>query len=395
MKSVQRKVLYPALAVAFSSTLAFSATAQALPAGSSSGVTLPFGSTGSYGEGTDDPSYAAVAHRIGAVLAERGIPGAQVIYADNSTERAFNYGVSSVATGDPVSSRTVFEAASLTKVVAAYVVLQLVDEGVLDLDRPLSEYFTYPRIAADPAADRITARMVLTHTSGLPNWATGPSSPEFESTPVHTVFEPGTQWSYSGEGFYYLQKTVESLTGTPFDRLLQERVFDRFAMADSDLVTDPAFEAVTAVGHTADGSPKPVRNFPRANIAYTLRTTAADYNRFIRGALLGGVGLAPTTREMMFDAAGSADHGGVDREAIDHIDWGLGIGLQSNELGDAVWHWGDNGPFKAFFIAYPDTGRSLVLMTDSESGLTAVDDLVHEFFGPGTVYATRWITEAE
>ncbi|NKR79981.1 serine hydrolase [Rhodococcus hoagii] len=77
----------------------------------------------------------------------------------------------------PVTSETVFEAASLTKVVASYVVLQLVDEGLLDLDTPLSEYFDYSRIAGDPAAQRITGRMVLTHTSGLPNWATGPSSP--------------------------------------------------------------------------------------------------------------------------------------------------------------------------------------------------------------------------
>ncbi|WP_258195520.1 serine hydrolase domain-containing protein [Rhodococcus sp. OK519] len=353
------------------------------------------GSLGSVGEPSDDTSYAAVAQRINAVLAQQGIPGAQVVYADNGTERAFNYGVSSVATGDSVDSDTVFEAASLTKVVASYVVLQLVDEGVLDLDRPLSDYFDYPRIAADPAAGRITGRMVLTHTSGLPNWATGPSSPEFETTPVGTIFEPGTQWSYSGEGFYYLQKTVESLTGKPFQQLVRERVFDRFGMTGSDLVTNPAFGAVTSVGHTADGTPKPVRNFPRANIAYTLRTTALDYNRFLRGALLDGDGLTPATRDMMFTATGSADHGGSDKESIEHIKWGLGIGLQSNELGDAIWHWGDNGPYKAFFIAYPETGRSVVIMTNSEDGLNAVDGIVHEFFGPSTIYATRWIKEAE
>ncbi len=98
---------------------------------------------------------------------------------------------------------------------------------------------------------------------------------------------------------------------------------------------------------------------------------------------------------MMFTPFGSADHGGSDQDAIDHIKWGLGIGLQSNELGDAIWHWGDNGPYKAFFIAYPETGRSLVIMTNSENGLNAVDDVIREFFGSNTMYATRWIKEAE
>lgn len=398
MKSFQRRVLVPVLAVAFSGAVALSTSIDAPARAATIGAPGWLGSTGSLGSlggSVEDLSYAAVAQRLGVVMAEQGIPGAQVVYTDRGTEREFDYGVSSAATGSPVTSGTVFEAASLTKVVASYVVLQLVDEGVLDLDTPLSEYFDYSRIAGDPAAQRITGRMVLTHTSGLPNWATGPSSPEFETTPVSTIFEPGTQWSYSGEGFYYLQKTVESLTGESFEQLVRERVFERFGMAGSDLVTNPAFDAVTSVGHTADGTARPVRNFPRANVAYTLRTTAGDYNKFLRGALIDGEGLAPGTREMMFTPAGSADHGGGDQDAIDHIKWGLGIGLQSNELGDAIWHWGDNGPYKAFFIAYPETGRSIVIMTNSENGLNAVDDVVHEFFGSNTVYATRWIKEAE
>ncbi len=131
------------------------------------------------------------------------------------------------------------------------------------------------------------------------------------------------KWSYSGEGFFYLQKTVESLTGTPFATLAEQRVFDRFGMASSDLLSDPAFDAVSAVGHRSDGTAVPLRTFAKANIAYTLRTTATDYSKFLRGALLGGEGLAPATRDAMFTPSGSADHGGTDRRAIDHIKWGL------------------------------------------------------------------------
>ncbi|MBM4606924.1 serine hydrolase [Rhodococcus hoagii] len=124
------------------------------------------------------------------------------MYADSGTEREFDYGVASAATGSPVTSETVFEAASLPKVVASYVVLQLVDEGLLRSDTPLSEYFDYSRIAGDPAAQRITGRMVLTHHVRPPELGDCRTvQPEFETTPVSTTFEPGTQWSYSGEGF--------------------------------------------------------------------------------------------------------------------------------------------------------------------------------------------------
>ena len=188
---------------------------------------------------------------------------------------------------------------------------------------------------------------------------------------------------------------MESLTGTPFTELAKKRVFDRFGMTSSNLVYNPEFEAVSAVGHAADGTPKPLRILTNANIAFTLRTTATDYSNFLRGALVNGEGLTEVTRDMMFTAAGSADHGGSDKDAIDHIKWGLGIGLQNNELGNAIWHWGDNGAFKAFFIAYPETGKSVVILTDSQNGLDTIDDINHEFFGPNTVYASRWIKEAE
>lgn len=166
--------------------------------------------------------------------------------------------------------------------------------------------------------------MTLTHTTRLPNWATGPSSAAVDTTPVNTFFEPGTKWSYSGEGSCYRQKTVESLAGTPFAELAKSRVFDRSGMTSSDLLTKPSFAAVTTVGHNADGTAQAVRDFAKANIANTLRTNATDYSKFLRGALLTGEGLKPATRDMIFTAAGSADTGGGDKDAIAHIKWGHG-----------------------------------------------------------------------
>ena len=113
------------------------------------------------------------------------------------------YGVKSEATQEPVDGDTVFEAASMTKPVFAYTVLRLVDRGVLDLDTPLYTYLPYEDIAYDDRYKLITARMVLTHRTGFPNWRTGK---------LDIKFTPGTQVSYSGEGFVYLGKVVENNT---------------------------------------------------------------------------------------------------------------------------------------------------------------------------------------
>src|SRR5205823_3170598 len=94
-------------------------------------------------------------------------------------------------TDGPVRDDTLFPAASLSKPVFAYLTLRLVDRGVLDLDKPLYEYLPNQRIEQDERYKQITARMILSHTSGLPNWG---------GTPLRLLFAPGERWSYSSEG---------------------------------------------------------------------------------------------------------------------------------------------------------------------------------------------------
>ena len=105
------------------------------------------------------------------------------------------FGVTDAGTGAPVVADTIFEAASLSKPVVAFIAMRLASRGVLDLDAPLwgsAEGEGYERLAHDERARRITARMVLSHTSGLPNWG---------GTPLEMNSDPGTAWNYSGEGF--------------------------------------------------------------------------------------------------------------------------------------------------------------------------------------------------
>src|SRR5581483_7339401 len=115
--------------------------------------------------------------------------------------------------------------ASFTKVAFAYTVLQLVQEKVLDLDRPVYQYLPKPLpeyedwadLAGDGRWKKFTARMLLSHTSGLPNWR------YFEDDKkLHIHFEPGTKYAYSGEGLQLLQLVVETITKQPLQELMQK-----------------------------------------------------------------------------------------------------------------------------------------------------------------------------
>src|SRR5690348_7172749 len=116
-----------------------------------------------------------------------------------------------------VADDTLFEAASTSKPVFAYAVLQLVERGVIDLDRPLALYHRPPYLPPDARLDRITARHVLTHSSGLRNWGD-----EGKPETFVPAFEPGTRFRYSGEGFFWLQLVAEKLTGKGLDALMRE-----------------------------------------------------------------------------------------------------------------------------------------------------------------------------
>ncbi len=135
---------------------------------------------------------------------------------------------------------SIFQAASLSKPVFAYAVLKLIEQGKLELDAPVMKYFpqgyrhqfnpSKPEpsdMVTDPRIRTLTVRMLLNHTSGLPNWASGPLS--FDAN-------PGTKWSYSGEGYMLLQRAVEAVSGEPLDRFMASQVFAPLAMENSSFV---------------------------------------------------------------------------------------------------------------------------------------------------------------
>ncbi len=323
------------------------------------------------------------------------VPGLALAVVDGERVWRRGFGRAIEETAQPVSEETVFEAASLGKPVFAYAVLRLVDAGVLDLDHPLHDYLPIPE-GNNARMKRVTVRHVLSHTTGLPNWRQQPSA-------LEPGTDPGKQFSYSGEAYFYLQRVVEVLTGKPFDRIMREQVLDPLGMKQSGYVWQPEFETRMAAGY--DGQEKrldvegaigrrteviarewgkpladwryedaaravqlvnpqwpviPIYMVP--NAAASLLTTVSDYAKVLTrvvGRGSRGLALAPATHRAMLTPQIRLNSA---------LYWGLGWGIQRDEHGEVLWHWGANNSFRNFVIADAVNGRAVVVFTNSENG---------------------------
>lgn len=153
---------------------------------------------------------AALDRHLEQRMRDLGIPGLSIVFLDAGEvvhHRVLGY--ANVQDRRPVDASTIFEAASISKPVFAHFAMTYVDDGRLDLDRPLHEYLPYPDIAHDERYTRITARMVLSHRSGFPNWRT-----DFADSALFLAFEAGTAYRYSGEGYQYLAMVLKEIEGT-------------------------------------------------------------------------------------------------------------------------------------------------------------------------------------
>lgn len=151
------------------------------------------------------------------------IPGLTIAIINDSKivyHRTFGY--ANLEKKFPVTTETIFEGASISKSVFAFFVMQFVEEGKLDLDKPLYEYLPYEDISHDERYKKITARMVLSHRSGFPNWRENEKDKKLK-----IKFEPGTDYEYSGEGYQYLAMVLKHIENTDWNGLeaiFQEKV---------------------------------------------------------------------------------------------------------------------------------------------------------------------------
>lgn len=335
-----------------------------------------------------DEIIAKLETAIPELMDSNTIPGLSIaLIGDGEIKWQHGFGVKNTDTGDPVTEDTIFEAASLSKPVFAYAVLILVDEGKIDLDTPLVTYALESYIEEkylgrkidDDRFRQITARMVLTHSTGFPNWR--------GNNPLTIIFTPGERFSYSGEGFVYLQRIVEHITGKPLADFMQESVLGPLGMSHSSYIWRDEYETQAASRHNLLGKSTGVSKSKRGSAAASLKTTAGDYAKFLL-ALLEGTGLKKETLEAMMKPQIETSF-----DNAEDISWGLGIGLQKTSDGIAFWHWGDNGDTKAFTITNRESGRGLIYFANSSNGLAIAGDIVNLVMGDQPVLATSLMKE--
>lgn len=253
------------------------------------------------------PSKARVAALAGEAMQATGARGLAIAVIDNGRVTSVQAFGARNAKGHPLTTDTVMYGASLTKAVFAYTVMQLVDEGRLDLDRRIADYLAKPLpeygnldaygnwgdLAGDERWRTITPRILLTHSSGFRNF-----SWDEPDQKLRINFNPGTRYSYSGEGIILLQFALEKGLGLKLGEEMQRRVFERFRMANTSMMWRPDFARNLADGWKADGSVEPHDERSRVRAAGSMDTSISDIAQFAAG-FMRGEGLKAESRAQM------------------------------------------------------------------------------------------------
>lgn len=267
--------------------------------------------------------------------------------------------------GPRVDSNSLFEAASLSKPVFAYAFARLIDKGIIALDTPLYKYMEYPDISYDDRYKLITARMVMSHTSGFPNWRWNNKDGK-----LNIKFTPGERFSYSGEGYEYLGKILKKLTGMNAEQFIRQEIFIPFNMTNSYFKWTSIEDSLTTIGHdTAYVSQKKWKP-EGVSVASGLHTNAHDYVKFVK-AVMDQKNVSRTTwAELMKPQVTLPANYSFFADA-----WGLGFGLKQTPEGPVINHFGVNDYFECYMEISKQRKDAIVVFTNSEKGLKMMPEL--------------------
>ena len=342
-------------------------------------------------------------------LMDRAKVTGMVISVFNQNQPVYTgaFGFADLSKNQPMDSATDWWACSFSKAVFAYFIMKQVDKGIIQLDTPLVRYLSkplpeylfvkktrgYQDIKDDKRYEQITARMCLDHTTGLPNYR------GFEPDKKLSIhFDPGTRYSYSGEGIYLLQFVWEQITGKKFEDAVEEEVFGPLGMTQSYYLWRDTYEANHALGYDSLQHPYYFDKRTVSQAAGTMYTTIGDFTRFYT-ALLNHQGLSSTGFTEMFRPQVpilSKKQFGPDALVDDRtpattsLFYGLGFGLIKTPYGVAYFKEGHSEGFGHYSIAFPDKGIALIVMTNNDRGESIFKELLATAIGD--VY-TPWYWE--
>ncbi len=323
--------------------------------------------------------------QIPSLMQKYHIQGASVaLVHDSQLEYIKGFGYSDAEKKVPVNGGTLFQVASNSKPVAAWGVMKLVEEGLIDLDAPVSNYFSrwqLPHSQYDH--DLVTIRRLLSHSSGIANVGgyggvelldelqtieeslTSPNDADPKG--VRVIYQPGSKYQYSGGAYSLLQLVVEEVSGLPFEDYMKTEILDPIGMTDSSYAATPPNVANVSGVFNSNGEKQPTRFFS-AKAAAGLYSSAHDMAMYVTAMMLTDKDsqalevLHPETLQEMYQPQPGLSQ---------LFPYGLGYMLQplSAVKTIEVSHTGSNNPgWRSLIATLPEKGEGLVLLTNSPGG---------------------------
>jgi CubicO group peptidase (beta-lactamase class C family) len=304
------------------------------------------------------------------------MPGLSIAIINNA-EVAYHqtFGVSNMETKEKITQKSIFEGASLSKPIFAYFVMKMVDKGIIDLDEPLYKYMEHPGIAENSIekSKLITARMILSHGSGFPNFSRGQK--------VELPFTPGEGFLYSGEGYQYLAAIIGKLHNVgwkaKFNEIFVKEVTKPLDMPYTSFLWNDHLKAHKVFGHLKG---KPTKNDhgqwsgKTFNAFSSIHSEANEYAKFII-AMLQQKGLSKASFKEMLQTQNAFSETNELRKETGQTGWGLGFAQQPTANGLMHLHTGNNHDFQAYAMFVPKQQYGLVVFTNSDKMLPFIQQL--------------------
>ena len=315
------------------------------------------------------------------------------VFNNNAPVFTKAFGLADATKNEPLKTSSILSAASFSKAVFAYIVMKLVEEKVIDLDTPLVSYLSKPLpdyempglyrdyhdLKNDERYKKITARMCLDHTTGFPN------SRDFEEDKKLKIkYEPGTHYSYSGEGILLLQFVIEQHTGKNLEDIAQQKVFKPLGMKNTSYVWQGRFNDNLASGHNSEGQKYQFYKRTEPNAAGSLVTSFDDYVKFYT-AVMQEKGLKKTNFDEMIrpqirikskqQFGPEALVNTTDNDNI-QLSYGLGFGVFNTNYGPAFFKEGHGDGWQHYSVCFRDKNIAVIMMTNSDNAESIFKDLL-------------------
>ena len=310
-----------------------------------------------------------------------------VVINDNKIVYQNTFGVKDKRTNEKIDKDTVLYAASFTKPLFAYFFLKLVEKKVFDLDapvytylkKPIGEYEKWKDLAGEKDFQKITARMILSHSSGLPILR------QLYADKLSIIAQPKTRFYYSNEAMNLLGFIVEEHTNRKLEDLINETVFEPLGMKRSGMIWRASFDDNFALGYDKNETLIGAEKRANSRAAGSMVTTAADYAQFVM-AMMSKKGLSKKTfKEMLSPQIQVESERGFGplRERFSgkykniKLAWGLGWGLFESKNGQAFFHSGHTEGWQNYTVVYPKKKIAVILMSNSDNFESVADRILN------------------